>query len=210
MGRISTRCKGPLATFACKNCDANLVDMRNSVARITRGVFFFGRQVASECRKASLLVRYPGLTLSGRVFLGSNCDIQVGRNSRLLISNCYVSRGVTLVAGANACLQVDADFIGKNCTIVARESIAIGEGSKLAENVVVRDGNHDHSVPLQAMKFTQAPIVIGRDVWIGASSVVLSGVSVGDGATIAAGAVVTKPVPTGCTVAGVPARELLR
>jgi len=117
---------------------------------------------------------------------------------------------VTLIAGVSACLKVDADFIGKNSTVVARELIVIGEGSKLAENVVVRDGNHDHSVPLRAMKFTQSPIVIGHDVWLGASSVVLSGVSVGDGATVAAGAVVTRPVRAGCTVAGVPARELLR
>ncbi|WP_370629256.1 DapH/DapD/GlmU-related protein [Paenarthrobacter nitroguajacolicus] len=49
---------------------------------------------------------------------------------------------------------------------------------------------------------------IGQDVWIGAHAVVLAGVSIGDGAVVAAGAVVTKDVPKGAIVGGVPAKVI--
>ena len=52
------------------------------------------------------------------------------------------------------------------------------------------------------------PTKIGRDVWIGANAVILGGVTIGDGAVVAAGAVVTKDVEAGAIVAGVPARLL--
>ena len=54
--------------------------------------------------------------------------------------------------------------------------------------------------------FTKGPVRIGNDVWICAKATILSGVTVGDGAVIAAGAVVTKDVPPYAIVAGVPAR----
>jgi acetyltransferase-like isoleucine patch superfamily enzyme len=51
-----------------------------------------------------------------------------------------------------------------------------------------------------------APIVIGRKVWLGAAATVLPGVTIGDGAIVGAGAVVTKDVPANAIVAGVPAK----
>ena len=53
-----------------------------------------------------------------------------------------------------------------------------------------------------------APIHIGRDVWIGANAVILPGITIGDGAVIAAGAVVTKDVPENTVAGGVPARVI--
>ena len=51
-------------------------------------------------------------------------------------------------------------------------------------------------------------IMVGNDVWIGRESVILPGVTIGDGAIVAAGAVVTRDVPAGMVVGGVPARIL--
>jgi acetyltransferase-like isoleucine patch superfamily enzyme len=53
---------------------------------------------------------------------------------------------------------------------------------------------------------TAAPIVVGRNVWIGAGATVLQGVTIGDEAVVAAGAVVTGDVPPAVLVTGVPAR----
>ena len=50
-----------------------------------------------------------------------------------------------------------------------------------------------------------APIVLGKNVWVGSNVTILQGVTIGDNAVIAAGAVVTKDVPAGCVAAGVPA-----
>jgi acetyltransferase-like isoleucine patch superfamily enzyme len=51
-------------------------------------------------------------------------------------------------------------------------------------------------------------VVIGNDVWIGANATLLNGVHIGDGAIVAAGAVVVKDVPPYTVVGGVPAREI--
>ncbi|MFC9558805.1 acyltransferase [Agromyces sp. NPDC056965] len=183
---------------------------RASSARILRGSRLVAQRFASRTRLLALRAMYPGLIVHGEVFIGKNCEISVQGAGRLVLDGCHVSHGCVVTAGPDADLRIEADYIGPSSTIVARRSIRIGPGSKLAERTVIRDGNHDHTVPLRAMRFTAAPVRIGADVWVGAGAIILSSVSIGDGATIAAGAVVTKDVRPGSTVAGVPARELTR
>ncbi len=65
--------------------------------------------------------------------------------------------------------------------------------------------NHDIN-PKNRSTMHPAPIVVGKNVWIGANATVLPGVTIGDGSIIAAGAVVTKDVPTNVIVGGVPAK----
>lgn len=182
--------------------------MRVAVGRVVRALRKMRQRAASAARKALLRLQYPNLQFKGKVFIAPGCAIHVGHGASLSIDSCHVARNVTLTAGAGSSMLVRADYIGPNTTVVSRASVTIGSGSKLAENVVVRDGNHDHSVPLAAMKFTQSPIVIGEDVWLGASSVVLAGVTVGSRSTVAAGAVVTRNVAEDSVVGGVPARLL--
>ena len=55
---------------------------------------------------------------------------------------------------------------------------------------------------------TPKPVKIGNKVWIGAHATILPGVTIGDGAVVAAGAVVTKDVPSNVVVAGVPAKVI--
>ncbi|WP_349832181.1 DapH/DapD/GlmU-related protein, partial [Bacteroides fragilis] len=56
-------------------------------------------------------------------------------------------------------------------------------------------------------KSTQpAPIVLGKNVWVGSNATILQGVSIGNNAIVAAGAVVTKDVPSDAVVGGVPAK----
>ena len=102
--------------------------------------------------------------------------------------------------------------VGIGAVIVAREAITVGEDALIAEHVTIRDQDHAFGGggPTNASGYRTAPIVIGRNVWIGAKATVLRGVSIGDGAVVAAGAVVTRDVPEGTTVAGVPARPITR
>ena len=83
--------------------------------------------------------------------------------------------------------------------------ISIGDGTLIGHRVTLATINHGLP-PDRRHVHHIAPIVIGRDVWIGSGAILLPGVHVGDGAVVAAGAVVRADVPARTIVAGVPAR----
>jgi len=100
-------------------------------------------------------------------------------------------------------------FINAGCKFQDQGGITIGDGCFIGHNVVLATLNHDMD-PMKRVDIHPAPIVIGRDVWIGANATVLPGVKIGDGAIISAGAVVTKDVEPMTIVGGVPARFIKR
>ena len=95
-------------------------------------------------------------------------------------------------------------FINMGCKFQDQGGIYIGDGALIGHNVVLATLNHAMS-PEDRASMIPAPIRIGKRVWIGANATVLPGVTIGDGAIVAAGAVVTKDVPENIVVAGVPA-----
>ena len=62
--------------------------------------------------------------------------------------------------------------------------------------------DHDHDYKKDIKKLCSKPIIIGKNVWIGANAMVLPGVTIGDGAVVAAGAIVTKDVADNCVYKG--------
>ena len=108
--------------------------------------------------------------------------------------------------GKNITIGKDV-FINSGCHFQDQGSITIGDGSLIGHNVVLVTINHDLN-PKENRKNHYAPIKIGSHVWIGSNATVLPGVTVGDWAVIAAGAVFTKDVPARTVVGGVPAKIL--
>ena len=98
-------------------------------------------------------------------------------------------------------------FINSGCRFQDQGGITIGDGALIGHNAVLATLNHDFS-PERRTSMHPAPVVIGKNVWLGASVTVVPGVTIGDNAVIAAGAVVTKDVPAGTIAAGVPAKVL--
>lgn len=96
-------------------------------------------------------------------------------------------------------------FINSGCHFQDQGGITIGDGALIGHNVVLATINHNFD-PTHRGDNLPAPITIGKRVWIGANAAVLPGVKIGDGAVVAAGAVVTKDVPPCTIVGGVPAR----
>ncbi len=109
--------------------------------------------------------------------------------------------GHTVYVGENAVLRLGSGYTNWGLNLACFERIEIGEDVAIAENVAIRDSDN-HSVGTGEV--TQ-PVKIGNHVWIGMNSVVLKGVSIGDGAVVAAGSVVVEDVPARTLVAGVPA-----
>ncbi len=110
--------------------------------------------------------------------------------------------------GKNITIGKDV-FINSGCHFQDQGGITIGDGSLIGHNVVLTTINHD-LLPSQKRKNHYAPITIGCNVWIGSNAVILPGVTIGEWAVVAAGAVVTKDVPPYTVVGGTPARIIKR
>jgi len=99
---------------------------------------------------------------------------------------------------------------GSGCHIYEpRAGLSIGDHCMIGGGVLICGVNHGYSlvgIPMRQQPFEAAPIVIGKDVWIGMGAIILPGVTIGNGSIIAAGAVVTSNVPQGVVVSGIPAR----
>ena len=112
----------------------------------------------------------------------------------------YTDCGKNITVGKNV-------FINSGCRFQDQGGISIGDGTLIGHNVVLATLNHGIS-PDERHDLFPAPIHIGKNVWIGANATVLPGVTIGDNAVIAAGAVVTKDVPENSVPAGVPAKVI--
>lgn len=105
--------------------------------------------------------------------------------------------------------------IGANCTIhpfcvlLGEGGITIGNDVRIAATTIIASVNHifkDRNIPIWKQGMNAKGIKIGNDVWIGANCTILDGVTIGNGAVIAAGAVVNKDVEENSIVGGVPSR----
>lgn len=94
------------------------------------------------------------------------------------------------------------------CYIQGINKIYIGDNTIFAPGVKIISANHDKYDFTKHDKNT-GPIVIGANCWLGANSIILPGVNLGDNVIVAAGAVVTKSFPSNVTLVGVPAKILI-
>jgi acetyltransferase-like isoleucine patch superfamily enzyme len=145
-------------------------------------------------------------------------NIRVERNATLTYQN--VSAGDNCRFATNSMISAtDGKLVfGKNFSLMAnsqvnanRSNIEIGENVLVGPNVVIQGVNHNIDDLSQPILFAgdqkgKNKIIIGNNVWIGANSVILSGVSIGDDAVVGAGSVVTKDVEPFSVVGGVPAK----
>lgn len=119
----------------------------------------------------------------------------------------------TFLAGGKSVISSDLNagpysYIGPGCEIGA--GVSIGAYTMLGPSVKIIGNDHIFNVPGSPIIFSGRPEFkptnIGNDVWIGAGVIVISGCTIGDGAIVAAGSVVTKDILPLTIVAGVPAR----
>ena len=110
----------------------------------------------------------------------------------------YTDFGKNISIGENV-------FINACCHFQDHGGITIGDGCQIGHNVVFATLNHGLA-PEDRKTTYPAPIILGKNVWIGSNATILQDVSIGDNAIIGAGAVVTKNVEANTIVGGSPAR----
>ena len=134
-----------------------------------------------------------------REIMGRLIGKQVDRSFRMF-PPFYTDFGKNITIGKDV-------FINSGCHFQDQGGIWIGDGTLIGHNVVLATINHALN-PEENRKNHYAPITIGAHVWIGSNATILPGVTLGDWAVVAAGAVVTQDVPPRTVVGGVPAKVL--
>mgnify|MGYP006294972501 CR=1 FL=1 len=143
----------------------------------------------------------------GKITIGP----QVMFNSDIRHNSWGIIQPVLLCVGPNASLDIGARVGLSGCTISARESIAIGHDTLIGTGAVIADNDAHGLQPgtRNAPKAIEsAPVVIGNEVFVGARALVLKGVTIGHGCTVAAGSIVTHDIPPNSIAAGSPAKVI--
>ena len=119
--------------------------------------------------------------------------------------NCYPCRRVEILFPKGLKLG-DRVSIGWFSELDARGGIRVDHDTNISSHVKLITGSHDIDDPDYTADFL--PIHIGHHCWIGTGATILQGVKIGDGAVVAAGAVVSRDVSAWSVVGGIPAREI--
>jgi acetyltransferase-like isoleucine patch superfamily enzyme len=143
----------------------------------------------------------------------SGCSVTIEENSQVPGSLIFDKENASIYIGKRV-------FMSGN--IIAAKNIEIGDDVMISWNVTITDHNsHSTSFSLRSEDVINwrlgkkdwtnvkiAPVKISNKVWIGFNSIILKGVTIGEGAVVGAGSVVTKDVPAWTIVAGNPARVI--
>ena len=123
-------------------------------------------------------------------------------------NNCYIEPPFHANWGCN--MHVGNNFYSNfNLTVVDDADIYIGDNVMIAPNVIIATGTHPICPKLRENGYQyNLPVHIGNRVWIGAGTIILPGVTIGDDSVIGAGSVVTKNIPSGVVAVGNPCRVL--
>lgn len=160
---------------------------------------WFRREIFSRCFGGSGRPYIEtGCHFEGLSSIFLNGETRIGRNSFFIATGGLISIGRDV--GFNSSVHINSSVGG---------TIEIGDHCLIGPNVVMRTAGHKFS-DLGALINTQGHLIknieIDQNVWIGAGSIILGGVKIGEGAIIGAGAVVVSDIPPMSLAVGVPAK----
>jgi acetyltransferase-like isoleucine patch superfamily enzyme len=116
------------------------------------------------------------------------------RSKIVLSKKDNIMNGTVLTAHAGGTIKIGSGvYIGRNSMIVSHSSIEIGSGTNIGMNVVILD--HDHDYKKQTGGLLCSDVKIGKNVWIGASAIILRGTVIGDNSVVAAGSLIKGTYP---------------
>ena len=152
----------------------------------------------------------PRVVVRGRPRLGRRVRLEVAQGGELVLGDgCVLGDGTWVqIRGGKVTIGTGA-VLGDCCRLVAHAGIDVGPRCVLADEVAIVDVDHDVGDierPIREQPLLADPIVLGQGAVVEHGAALLRGVTIGPGARIGARAVVTRDVPAGTSVEGVPAR----
>lgn len=136
-----------------------------------------------------------------RLLMSRKARLKLHKNSTLKMAKVVsVRENVSIEVCENAYLSIGKNsFLNKNCEVVAREKIIIGDNTGIGPNVLIYDHDHDFR-KRDKSGFTTKEVIIGSNCWIGGNCVILKGTVIGDNCVIGAGTVVKGTIPNNSLV----------
>ena len=158
--------------------------------------FLFAMRAVFSCLKL-ILKRASGQNVCFSVLttMGAGATIKTSKAGSIFLGRLVqLCPNTEIAANGGQIVFEGNNYVNRNTMIVSHEYIKIGKGTTIGPNVLIYD--HDHAIgdTSDETGFVTAPIVVGKNVWIGAGVIILKGVTIGDNAVIAAGSIVTKDV----------------
>ncbi len=171
------------------------------------------RMTGIRIHMTTTLVRPHSISFGRRCIIEPFCFLKTEENGgKLILGDSTIVKRYSHISAKNCTITIgNHSYIGYNNWIGGRGDISIGFNFASGMNVVIISSNHDYRnivVPYHSGNEVSAIITIGSNVWIGANSVIVPGVSIGSGAVIGAGSVVVKDIPENAKAAGNPATIL--
>lgn len=182
-----------LSSQVKKGVKTPLMNLKHTVVQLDEGAQLI---LKNRLRIGEKQVRKS--RMETRLLLEKNATMQVDK-----LFTVFAGSYIRVISGGTLVLKGNG-FLNENCQITCGDRIEIGENCFIGRDVIIRSYDA-HQIEKDGYQVA-APIKIGDHVWIGQRAMILKGVTIGDGAVIAAGAVVTKDVPAHAVVAGVPAK----
>ena len=127
--------------------------------------------------------------------ISPNVIIDVDRNSKLSLGNkVRIHSGSRISAAKGGYVEIgDNVRMNNNCRIACREHIVIEEGVEFGPGVLVYDHDHDFRAKggIKSGEYKKSPVVIKKNAWIGANTIILRGTEIGENCVIGAGSVLS-------------------
>lgn len=174
--------------------------------RVGRNFYIQGTPFLKIRGKAS------NISIGNNVKVHGGIDLRNRENGTIVICDgVSFDDGCRIVAAREATVTFRArSDIGGFCIFNCGADVTIGEDTMMAGYCYIQSSSHGmrRAQTVKSQPHTHMPIAIGRDVWLGAGATILPGITVGDGAMVAARAVVNRDVPPFGIVAGIPAKVI--
>jgi acetyltransferase-like isoleucine patch superfamily enzyme len=156
--------------------------------------------------------REAGVRRGSDVVVGRGVRLQANPGAEIVLGDgCRIGDGTRIVVQAGSVRLGAGAVLGERCTVVAHSGVTIGARARLGDGAVIVDFDHvfeDVERPIRVQPLKSTPVAIGDGARIGLGASILRGVCVGAGAIVEPRAVVTRDVPAGGRVGGVPAKPL--
>jgi coenzyme F420-reducing hydrogenase beta subunit len=183
--------------------------LARNVVRTQKGKFVFFKHAFVSINKDAKAVLNAPFYVGRKLVIKSNGDTRLALEDfgRLIVNGVFDMRQGTFI-WIKRCgtLELDGGFMHEGVHITCGNYIKIGKNCHIAKEVIIRDLD-GHYIE-DAYYRTAKPVYIGDDVWLGYRSMIMKGVTIGNGAIVAAGSVVTKDIPPHCIAAGNPAKVI--